>query len=111
VGIVRVSGKKLAAFSQALCGRVLQPRVATYLPLNDKDAAPIDQVLALYFQGPNSYTGEDVLELQAHGGPVVLQMIVARCFEVATAQVAKDTVNTGDGDKQILPNLRLAKPG
>ena len=111
MGIVRVSGKKLAAFSQALCGRVLQPRVATYLPLNDKDAAPIDQVLALYFQGPNSYTGEDVLELQAHGGPVVLQMIVARCFEVATAQVAKDTVNTIDGDKQILPNLRLAKPG
>lgn len=111
MGIVRVSGKKLAAFSQALCGRVLQPRVATYLPLNDKVAAPIDQVLALYFQGPNSYTGEDVLELQAHGGPVVLQMIVARCFEVATAQVAKDTVNTSDGDKQILPNLRLAKPG
>jgi len=111
VGIVRVSGKKLAAFSRALCVRVLQPRVATYLPLNDKDAAPIDQVLALYFQGPNSYTGEDVLELQAHGGPVVLQMIVARCFEVAVAQVAKDTVNTSDGDKQILPNLRLAKPG
>ena len=78
MGIVRVSGKKLAAFSRALCVRVLQPRVATYLPLNDKDAAPIDQVLALYFQGPNSYTGEDVLELQAHGGPVVLQMIVAR---------------------------------
>ena len=111
MGIVRVSGKQLAAFSQALCGRVLQPRVATYLPLNDKDATPIDQVLALYFQGPNSYTGEDVLELQAHGGPVVLQMIVARCFEVAVAQVAKDTVNTSDGDKQILPNLRLAKPG
>ena len=111
MGIVRVSGKKLAAFSQALCGRVLQPRVATYLPLNDKDATPIDQVLALYFQSPNSYTGEDVLELQAHGGPVVLQMIVARCFEVAVAQVAKDTVNTSDGDKQILPNLRLAKPG
>ena len=111
MGMVRVSGKKLAAFSQAWCGRVLQPRVATYLPLHDKDATPIDQVLALYFQGPNSYTGEDVLELQAHGGPVVLQMIVARCFEVATAQVAKDTVNTIDGDKQILPNLRLAKPG
>lgn len=111
VGIVRVSGKKIAAFSQALCGRVLQSRVATYLPLNDKDVTPIDQVLALYFQSPNSYTGEDVLELQAHGGPVVLQMIVARCFEVAVAQVAKDKGNTRDGDEQILPNLRLAKPG
>ena len=111
MGIVRVSGKQLAAFSRALCGRVLQPRVATYLPLNDKHASPIDQVLALYFQGPNSYTGEDVLELQAHGGPVVLQMIVARCFEVATAHPVKDTVNTIDGHKQTLPNLRLAKPG
>ena len=111
VGIVRVSGKKLASFSQALCGRVLQPRVATYLPLNDKDATPIDQVLALYFQGPNSYTGEDVLELQAHGGPVVLQMIVARCFEVATDQLSDDTKNASHGEKQTLPDLRLAKPG
>lgn len=111
MGIVRVSGKKLAAFSQALCGRVLQPRVATYLPLNDKDASPIDQVLALYFQGPNSYTGEDVLELQAHGGPVVLQMIVARCFEVATDQLTDDTKNASHGEKQTLPDLRLAKPG
>ena len=111
VGIVRVSGKKLASFSQALCGRVLQPRVATYLPLNDKDASPIDQVLALYFQGPNSYTGEDVLELQAHGGPVVLQMIVARCFEVATDQLSDDTKNVSHGEKQTLPDLRLAKPG
>ena len=111
MGIVRVSGKKLAAFSQALCGRVLQPRVATYLPLNDKDATPIDQVLALYFQAPHSYTGEDVLELQAHGGPVVLQMVVARCFEVATDQVAKDIGSINDGEKQTLPNVRLAKPG
>ena len=111
MGIVRVSGKKLAAFSQALCGRVLQPRVATYLPLKDKDATPIDQVLALYFQAPHSYTGEDVLELQAHGGPVVLQMVVARCFEVATGQVAKDISSINDGEKQTLPNVRLAKPG
>ena len=111
MGIVRVSGKKLAAFSQALCGRVLQPRVATYLPLNDNDATPIDQVLALYFQAPHSYTGEDVLELQAHGGPVVLQMVVARCFEVATGQVAKDISSINDSEKQTLPNLRLAKPG
>ena len=111
MGIVRVSGKQLAAFAHALCGRVLQPRVATYLPLNDKDAIPIDQVLALYFQGPNSYTGEDVLELQAHGGPVVLQMIVARCFQVATDQLTNQTKNVSHSEKQTLPNLRLAKPG
>jgi len=111
VGIVRVSGKQLAAFAHALCGRVLQPRIATYLPLSDKDAIPIDQVLALYFQGPNSYTGEDVLELQAHGGPVVLQMIVARCFEVATDQLTNQTKNGSHSENQTLPNLRLAKPG
>lgn len=111
MGIVRVSGKQLAAFSQALCGRVLQPRVATYFQLNDKDATPIDQVLALYFQGPHSYTGEDVLELQAHGGPMVLQMIVARCFEVATGPLTSANNNASDSKQQILPNLRLAKPG
>ena len=111
MGIVRVSGKQLAAFAHALCGRVLQPRVATYLPLNDKDAIPIDQVLALYFQGPNSYTGEDVLELQAHGGPVVLQMIVARCLGIATDHLANFSDKTSDVEKQTLPNLRLAKPG
>ena len=111
MGIVRVSGKQLAAFAHALCGRVLQPRVATYLPLNDKDAIPIDQVLALYFQGPHSYTGEDVLELQAHGGPVVLQMIVARCLGIATDHLANFSDKTSDVEKQTLPNLRLAKPG
>jgi tRNA modification GTPase len=111
VGIVRVSGKQLAAFSHALCGRVLQQRVATYLTLNDKDATPIDQVLALYFQAPHSYTGEDVLELQAHGGPVVLQMIVARCFEVATTQQAILSKKSDNPPQKILANFRLAKPG
>jgi len=111
VGIVRISAKQLAPFSQALCGRVLEPRVATYLPLNDKDAAPIDQVLALYFHGPHSYTGEDVLELQAHGGPVVLQMVVARCFEVATTLRANARENTSISQQPTLANLRLAKPG
>lgn len=111
MGIVRLSGKQLAAFTHALCGRDLQPRVASYLPLNDKNATPIDQVLALYFQGPHSYTGEDVLELQAHGGPVVLQMIVARCFEVAAAEQTQTKDNASNNTQHTLPNLRLAKPG
>ena len=72
VGIVRVSGKGLEALVQALCGRTLKPREATYLPFRDAQGQAIDQGLALYFPGPHSYTGEDVLELQAHGGPVVL---------------------------------------
>jgi tRNA modification GTPase len=103
VGIVRVSGKHLAPLVQALCGRALKPREATYLPLPDENGAPIDHVLALYFPGPHSYTGEDVLELQAHGGPVVLQLIVARCLQVAATRQ--------DDDKPLLANLRLAQPG
>ena len=103
VGIVRVSGKHLGALVQAVCGRTLKPREATYLPLLDESGTPIDHVLALHFPGPNSYTGEDVLELQAHGGPVVLQLILARCLRAA--QVA------GPNKQTVLTGLRLAQPG
>ena len=104
VGIVRVSGKGLAALVQALCGRPLKPREATYLPFRDAAGQAIDQGLALYFPGPHSYTGEDVLELQAHGGPVVLQLLLARCLE---AGAAPDPA-TG---QPCLPGLRVAQPG
>jgi tRNA modification GTPase len=107
VGIVRVSGKQLLGFSQALCGRRLDVRQATYLPIKDAQGVPIDHVLALYFQGPNSYTGEDVLELQAHGGPVVLQMLVSHCLALA-----EQTHATQHPPKQpLLSGLRLAQPG
>ena len=104
VGIVRVSGKGLAALVQALCGRTLKPREATYLPFRDAQGQAIDQGLALYFPGPHSYTGEDVLELQAHGGPVVLQLLLARCLEAGAA------VDPATG-QPFLPGLRLAQPG
>ena len=94
VGIVRVSGADLAAVVQGLCGRNLEPREATYLGFQDGAGGVIDRGLALYFEGPNSYTGEDVLELQAHGGPVVLQLLVARCMAVGQAK-----------------GLRMARPG
>jgi len=103
VGIVRVSGKSLGALVLALCGRALKPREATYLPLPDEGGAPIDHVLALHFPGPHSYTGEDVLELQAHGGPVVLQLILARCLHVAAS--------LNEQHKPVLSGLRLAQPG
>ena len=103
VGIVRVSGKSLSPWVIALCGRALKPREATYLPLMDELGTPIDHVLALHFPGPNSYTGEDVLELQAHGGPVVLQLLVARCMRVASS--------LGGDNKPLLSALRLAQPG
>jgi tRNA modification GTPase len=85
VGIVRVSGANLAPVIQALCGRALRAREATYLPFRAADGSPIDQGLAIHFPAPHSYTGEDVLELQAHGGPVVLQLLLARCLEAGAA--------------------------
>jgi tRNA modification GTPase len=82
IGVVRISGKNLAPVMQALCGTTqLQPRYATYLPFRNADGSTIDQGLAIYFKAPHSYTGEDVLELQGHGGPVVMQMLLARCLE------------------------------
>jgi len=86
VGIVRVSGRALSPLVVALCGGPLEPRRATLLSFLDAQARPIDQGLALYFPAPHSYTGEDVLELHAHGGAVVLQLLVARCLEAAAAE-------------------------
>jgi tRNA modification GTPase len=84
VGIVRASGRDLAPLIDAVCGRSLTARQATYLPFLDTDGSPIDQGLAIHFPAPHSYTGEDVLELQAHGGPVVLQLLLARCLQAMT---------------------------
>jgi tRNA modification GTPase len=82
IGVVRLSGKNLAPVMQAVCGTAqLQPRHATYLDFIGSDGSAIDKGLVIYFQAPHSYTGEDVLELQGHGGPVVLQMLLARCIE------------------------------
>lgn len=104
VGIVRISGKDLSGFTHAFLGRTLRPREATYLPFTDAQGQPLDQGLALYFPGPHSFTGEDVLELQAHGGAVVLQLLVARCLELAVST----SVTTGGA---LLPGLRIAEPG
>ena len=85
VGIVRVSGRDLSNVIVALCGKPLPSRVATYLPMLDAHGAAIDHGLAIHFPSPHSYTGEDVLELQAHGGTVVLQLLLARCLEAGAA--------------------------
>jgi tRNA modification GTPase len=104
VGIVRVSGARLAPLIDAICGRALKPREATYLPFRDAGGEPVDHGLAIHFPSPNSFTGEDVLELQAHGGAVVLQLLLARCLEAA----AEPDAVTG---RPRLPGLRVAEPG
>ena len=105
VGIVRVSGRGLAPLVAAMCGRSLPPRQAVYLPFKAADGQAIDQGLALWFPAPQSYTGEDVLELQAHGGPVVLQLLLARCLEAAA-----EPLDDAPG-RARLAGLRLARPG
>ena len=85
VGIVRVSGLDLSGLIERLFGRSLAPRLASYLPFTAQDGTPIDRGIAIHFPAPHSYTGEDVLELQAHGGPVVLQLLLARCLEAGVA--------------------------
>src|SRR5674476_1414479 len=104
VGIVRVSGCNLDAFTQSLCGRQLIARAATYTAFLDHTGRAIDRGIAIYFPAPHSFTGEDVLELQAHGGPVLLQLLLARCLEAAAEL---------DPARQAprLAGLRIALPG
>ena len=88
IGVVRVSGAKLDGMARQLLGKIPAPRVATHATVCDAAGRPIDDGIALYFPAPASYTGEDVLELQGHGGPVVLQMLLRRCVELG-ARVAE----------------------
>ncbi len=84
IGVVRISGKGLMPLAQSVCrldGRALKARHATYLDFVNADGSVIDRGLALWFDAPHSYTGEEVLELQGHGGPVVMQMLLNRCLE------------------------------
>lgn len=82
VGIVRVSGPNVADIAGAIVDRQLTPRSATLVSFLDHDAQAIDTGIALYFAGPASFTGEDVLELQGHGGPVVMDMLLGRVVEL-----------------------------
>ncbi|MBI3431691.1 MAG: tRNA uridine-5-carboxymethylaminomethyl(34) synthesis GTPase MnmE [Hydrogenophilales bacterium] len=82
VGVVRVSGPDVAPLAQAILGRVPAPRHATFGRFLDGDGQTIDEGIALYFAAPHAFTGENVLELQGHGGPVVLDLILQRCLEL-----------------------------
>ncbi len=91
VGIIRISGPKAASVAKARLGALPKARYAQYGPFMDTDGTVLDQGIALYFPGPNSFTGEDVLELQGHGGPVILDLLLR-------AILAE-------------PGVRLARPG
>ncbi len=80
IGVVRVSGATLAPFARELTGHEPRPRVAAFTRFRDAEGEAIDEGLVLFFPGPASFTGEDVLELQGHGGPVVMQLLLERCL-------------------------------
>jgi tRNA modification GTPase len=82
VGVVRISGQNLKPIIKALFQRDLVPRQATLLSLRDVGGQLIDQLVAISFVAPASFTGEDVLELQCHGGPHLLELVMRRCLEL-----------------------------
>lgn len=109
IGIVRVSGTTIAAVIEGVLGpraSQLAPRRALYAPFLNDAGAEIDRGMALYFPGPHSYTGENVLELQGHGGPVVLRMLVARCLQVG-AEIGLRIAEPGEFTQRAFLNERL----
>ena len=82
VGVVRISGQSLSAITKALFQKELSPRKTNLVTLRDADGQTIDQLIAIYFVAPASFTGEDVLELQCHGGPQLLELVMKRCLEL-----------------------------
>ncbi|NLA89447.1 MAG: tRNA uridine-5-carboxymethylaminomethyl(34) synthesis GTPase MnmE [Alcaligenaceae bacterium] len=107
IGVVRVSAKDLSSYVKEFFGRELTPRHAHYLPFNDANGEAIDEGIALYFKGPNSYTGEDVLELQGHGGPAVLKRIIKRCMEISVANQQLRPAEPGEFTQRAFLNGRL----
>lgn len=82
VGIIRLSGPRARHIAETICGRKLKPRYAHYCRFRSADDDVLDSGITLYFPAPNSFTGEEVTELQAHGGPVILDLLMARCCEL-----------------------------
>src|SRR6185369_12734147 len=88
IGVIRVSGPAVARIAAAVFGGLPEPRLATFGAFRDQHGDTVDEGLALYFPAPHSYTGEPVLELQGHGGPVVMQALLAACID-AGARIAE----------------------
>ena len=103
IGILRVSGPKAVEVAQAVLGKCPKPRMADYLPFKDADGTVLDQGIALYFKSPNSFTGEDVLELQGHGGQVVLDLLLKRILQLDGVRLARP----GEFSEQAFLNDKL----
>lgn len=89
VGIVRISGPLARQAAQQILGKIPKPRVADYCPFLNSDGSELDQGIALFFNNPHSFTGEDVLELQGHGGPVIIDMLIKRILHIDGIRTAR----------------------
>ena len=103
VGIVRVSGPQATIVAEKLLDKVPTPRYADYCAFNDTSGQIIDQGIALYFKAPNSFTGEDVLELQGHGGPVIIDMLIQQILKIDNIRMA----NPGEFSERAFLNDKL----
>ena len=103
IGILRVSGPLATEVAQAVLGKCPKPRMADYLPFKDADGTILDQGIALYFKSPNSFTGEDILELQGHGGQVVLDLLLKRILQIDGIRLARP----GEFSEQAFLNDKL----
>lgn len=110
IGVVRVSGPDIDLITRALLGETvaqrLVPRHATWAPFFAADGSTLDKGIALLFAAPHSFTGENVLELQGHGGPVVMQLLAARCVEAGRAIHAR-WAEPGEFTRRAFLNHRL----
>lgn len=103
IGILRISGPQAVAVAHAVLGKCPKPRMADYLPFKDQEGHILDQGIALYFKAPHSFTGEDVLELQGHGGQVVLDLLLKRILQIDGVRLARP----GEFSEQAFLNDKL----
>ena len=103
VGIIRISGPEVKNVAQAILGKVPELRKAEYLTFNDHEGKALDQGIAIYFKGPNSFTGEDILELQGHGGPIILDMLLKEILALPKVRMA----GPGEFSEQAFLNDKL----
>lgn len=103
VGILRISGPKVVEVARIVLGKIPRPRYADYLPFYDNNGKVLDQGIALYFPAPNSFTGEDVLELQGHGGPIIIDLLLKRILALNEIRIA----NPGEFSERAFLNDKM----
>nr|WP_181994482.1 tRNA uridine-5-carboxymethylaminomethyl(34) synthesis GTPase MnmE [Arsenophonus endosymbiont of Bemisia tabaci] len=103
VGILRISGPKVVEVARIVLGKIPRPRYADYLPFYDDKGKVLDQGIALYFPSPNSFTGEDVLELQGHGGPIIIDLLLKQILAINEIRIA----NPGEFSERAFLNDKM----